>query len=416
MTIRVSAIKCFVFLTLFLVPLLLEAQQDSASIRQRILESEESDQILIQRTRDFILNKLEDGRTNEAGEAFDYAVRKLEGASTKAFWITEKFLLGYWFGQYELLYSADSIETSADLERSEHSFSSREVLYPQQDKLSQVLEKLAHKHRSELVQRLDARVDDKEKHDYLVLFFDWLTLYSSEPEMTREKAQEYLEKNLTPRAEEFLANYKDSRFRPFVQRHFRYVYVLNDWGYGYFLGMGLLSPQSIAERYLKPEFTLGMGVDVSWKRALLDLGFDIGIPVAIREPFVYKGKSWNTNVRHNYYTYYLNAGYVIGETDFLKFTPRVGIGVLYMSVCDNDKEKAGGDLSMTQGAMQYGVACDLKLSVNDSFSGENTHSYSGVRLGLDYFQFLGSNPIMSGGMLRFQISWSAFGRSILRDM
>jgi hypothetical protein len=83
--------------------------------------------------------------------------------------------------------------------------------------------------------------------------------------MTDKEKDEYLEKKLTPRAEEFLALYKDTRFRPFIQRHFRYVYSLRDWGFGYYLGIGLLSPQGIAGQYLKPEGTLGLGLGVSWK-------------------------------------------------------------------------------------------------------------------------------------------------------
>jgi hypothetical protein len=409
--------KWFIGQIIFLsVPCIVLAQQDSSNIRQKILESEESEQILIQKTRSFILNTIKTGKLNEALEAYTYLINQYENESVKPFWTIEKYLLGYWFGTYEIIYLADSLEDSMAFKRKEHSYSEREYIYPQRDKLALELRNLSYDRRTQLLQRVDSIVSDKEKHDYLVLFFDWLTFNATKSEMNGKKEMEYLEKDLTPHAEEFLSLYKDTRFRPFVQRHFRHVYGLNDWGYGYYLGVGSLSPQSTAGQYLKPEFMLGMGFDVSWKKVLIDLGFDIGIPVAIRKPFVYAGRDWNTDVRHNYYTFYLNSGWVLEETQMFKFSPHIGIGGIHMSVCEADKDKVGGELSMTQTVLQYGATCDIKLSVSDSYYKENIHSYTGIRIGLDYFQFLGNNPIMSGGMLRFRILWISFGRSIVRDL
>jgi hypothetical protein len=392
------------------------AQQDSLNIHQKILESEESEQMLIQRTRNFILTKLKAANVNEAHEAYNFVIQKYEIESIKPFWITEKFLLGFWFGRYEILYCADSIENAIDFERKEHWNSSRGYLYPQRDKLALELRMISNKHRSELNQRIDSLVNDKEKHDFLILFLDWLTFNATEPEMTDKKEQEYLEKDLTPRAEEFLNLYKNSQFRPFVNRHFRYKYVLNDWGYGYYLGLGSLSPQGIAGQYLNSEFLLGMGFELSWCSTLLDLGFDIGIPVSIRKPFIHEGKTWNTDVRNNYYTFYISSGWIVEETNKFKLIPHIGIGGINMSVSEADKDKVGGNLSMTQAAIQYGVTCDIKLGIDNIFFKENIHRYSGISVGLDYYQFLGNNPIMSNGMLRFRISWIGFGRSILRDL
>jgi len=394
----------------------LRAQQDSASIRQRILESEESEQMLIQRTRNFILTKLKRTNIREAFEAYNFVLHTYERERVKPFGIAEKFLLSFWFGEYDLLYRADSIENAIDLERRERWNTSRDYLYPQRDELALELATISNRHRPELMQRIDSLVSDREQHDFLMLFLDWLTFNATEPEMTGEEAQNYLEQNLTPRAEEFLHTYKDSQFTPFVRRHFRHVFALNDWGYGYYLGLGVLSPQGAAGQYLDSEVSLGMGLELSWRRALLDAGFDIGFPVAVRKPFVYEGTPWNADVRHNYYTYSVSAGWVVTETNTFKVVPRVGIGGINISVCEGDKNKVAEDLSMTQGVLQYGVTCDIKLGTSETYYRENAFSYSGVRFNLDYFQFLGNNPIMSGGMLRFRVSWIGFGRSILRDL
>ena len=99
-----------------------------------------------------------------------------------------------------------------------------------------------------------------------------------------------------------------------------------------------------------------------------------------------------------------------------KLAPHVGIGAFEVSVCEADKNKPGGDVSMTQGTMQYGLTCDMKFETSDAYYRENSYSYTGVRVSLEYFQFLGNNPILSGGMLRFNLAWIGFGRSILRDL
>ncbi|MBK7501060.1 MAG: hypothetical protein IPI19_18785 [Ignavibacteriales bacterium] len=48
------------------------AQQDSLSIQQRILQSQETDQVIIMRTREFIFNKLKEGSLSQALEAYNY--------------------------------------------------------------------------------------------------------------------------------------------------------------------------------------------------------------------------------------------------------------------------------------------------------------------------------------------------------
>ena len=73
-------------------------------------------------------------------------------------------------------------------------------------------------------------------------------------------------------------------------------------GYGYQIGLGVLSPQSKASDYLNSEFTFLVNLNLSWKDLLLDLGFDMGIPRAIKKPFTYEQKDWNTDIRHNYLT------------------------------------------------------------------------------------------------------------------
>jgi hypothetical protein len=146
------------------------------------------------------------------------------------------------------------------------------------------------------------------------------------------------------------------------------------------------------------------------------LGFDIGIPVSVRKTFIREGKVWNTDVKHNYYTFYLNAGWVVGESSTFKLSPHIGIGAINVSVCEADRDKVGGDLSMTQTVLQYGMACDLKLSVGNALRAENTYSYNGIRFEFDYFNFLGSDPILSGGALRLRVSWIFFGRPIVREM
>jgi hypothetical protein len=234
--------------------------------------------------------------------------------------------------------------------------------------------------------------------------------------MTYEQENDYLVNNLTPRAEKFLETYKDSQFTPFVWKYFRYVYELNDFGYGFQFGLGTLMPQGKASNYLSTEFTFLVNLNLSWKDLLIDLGFDMGIPVAIKKPFIYEQKYWDTDIRHNYFTYYLSAGLVAEETGFIKLTPHLGVGAMNMSVCEADKDKTNGDFSMTQGFFQVGVTCDFKFGFFPFAISDNIHTYSGISLALNYNQFWGNNPVMKDGILQLRVSWIGFIRNLVRDI
>ena len=71
---------------------------------------------------------------------------------------------------------------------------------------------------------------------------------------------------------------------------------------------------------------------------------------------------------------------------------------------------------MTEAAIQFGITWDIKLDLYSIFIKSGMWSYSGIRLVIDYYQFIGSNPIMSGGMLRLGISLIDFTRPLIREM
>lgn len=392
------------------------AQQDSLSIQQRILQSQETDQVMIMRTREFIFNKLKEDSVSQALEAYNYVINEYEKENVRPFWVEEKFLLSFWFGKYDLVYKADSIESVINSELGNFGYSYRDLLYPQRDKMFVELRRMSNKNREKLIHRVDSLVSDGEKHDYLVLFFDRFAFNAVDSAMSYQDEMNYLENNITPRAEIFLAKYKDSQFKNFALKHFRFVYKLDDWGYGYQIGLGVLSPQSKASDYLNSEFTFLVNLNLSWKDLLLDLGFDMGIPRAIKKPFTYEQKDWNTDIRHNYLTYYLSAGLVAAETGFIKLTPHLGIGGMNMSVCEADKDKANGDFSMTQGFVQFGVTCDFKFGFFPFSLEDNIHSYSGISLALNYNQYLGNNPVMQDEFLQLRVSWIGFVRALVRDL
>ena len=399
---------------LLFIPLMITAQQDSADIRNKILNFKESDQLFIQRTRDFVLSSLKQGKADEASEAFTYVLQKYNGTYFRPFWLAEKIELAFWFGEYSLIYKADSIDY--DIEKTGGEYENQEkYLYPQRDEFQLELTTLTDDNRTVLIKRIDSLVTGEE-HDYLVLFFDWFTHGAPLEGYTPEEEEEYLEKDLTPRAEEFLARYSDSRFRPFVLKHFRYVYELGSTGFGYYVGLGSLVPLSTAEHYLNPEGSFGAGINFSWSELIFDFGVDIGIPEKVKTPFYYDGKMWTQDIAHNYYTYFLTTGFIIQESRSFKIFPQIGIGALNMNVCEEDKDKAGGEFSMTSSALQLGLNCDIKIDIYSIFTQRNIQSYSGIRLGFDYYRFLGNNPIMSGGMFRFRVSIVDFVRPFIRDI
>jgi len=402
-------IWCLILTIILFLPSILYAQVDSLNVRDRILNSQESDQIFIQRTRNFILSSLNDNSISDAKQAYHYVINKYENEFTKPFWNDEKFLLGFWFGEYDYICEADSIENAIIMKIEQDINPTQDVLYPQSDMLSQQLRKITYNNRSTLLQKLDSLVEDREKHDYLTLFFDWLTFSVSEPTITEKKYLEYLHNNLTPRAEQFLSTYKSSVFRPFVKRHFRYIYTIGDWGYGYRLGLGSLMPSGNSEQYMKSEVSIDMAFELSWQDLMLDLGFTVGFPRPIKEPFIYDDEAWSTDVNYNYYTYYLTSGFVLSDAEYYKITPHIGISGVSMMIATGDKDKVDGDFSMHEVALKYGVSFDLKLG-----TGESYHTYNGLRFNLDYYNYLGDNTIMSGGMVGFSISWVGFARSIIR--
>jgi hypothetical protein len=410
-----SRLLIFIILLIIIHSNLL-AQQDSLSIQQRILQSQETDQVMIMRTREFIFNKLKEGSISEAFEAYKYVINEYEKGNIKPFWVEEKFLLSFWFGNYDLVYKADSIESIINSEIGNFGYSYQDLLYPQRDKMYVELRHMSNKNREKLIQQVDSLVSDGEKHDYLVLFFDRFAFNAVDSAMSYQEETEYLENNITPRAENFLAKYKDSQFKNFALKHFRFVYKLSDWGWGLQLGLGSIIPQGIASDYLNTEVSLGLEFNLSWKNILLGAGYDIGFPREFKKPFVYEEKNWDTGIKHNYYPYYFYTGFVASENRLFKITPHLGIGGMYMSVCDGDKDKAVNDLSMAQTVLQYGITCDIKFDLTHPSFNENTYSYYGISIMLDYNQFLGYNPILDGGIFRLRISWIGFMRSFIRDI
>lgn len=398
----------------------LHSQQDSISIEKRILEAPESEQLVIMRTRSFIFNNLKEGNIAEAFEAYNYALTKFESEKVKPFKMMEKYLLCFWFGEYDLIYETGVKETIIEPRFRDFYFDDflnynlRDKLTPLDDIMSVELRLLSNRNRTDIINRIDSLVFDNEKHDYLILFFDRFTFDETDSVMTYKQRQDYLENDLTPRAEKFLAKYKNSQFENFVRQNFRFVYALNDWGYGFQLGLGALIPQGTIGGYFKTEATLGIAFDISWKKLLFDIGFDIGIPSRPKRPFFYDEKNWLTEIKYNYYNFNLNTGFVAIENKLFKISPHLGIGVVNISVCEDDKNKTDDDLSMSQGIIQLGITSDFKRDLSGSQFEEDITSYLGFSLTLDYSQFLGNNPIMSDGMFRIRLSLIGFGRAILR--
>ncbi len=402
--------RLFYLTFLLLIPLTIPAQQDSSGIRYKTSKGIESDQMFIQLTRNYIFSSLKAGNTAGAFEAYHSAVQKYSNTRFQPFRPFEKILLGYWFGEYDIVYLAESIEYEED------------KLVPLEDDLEMELTVISMENRSALIEQIDSLVSDRERHDYLILFFDWFINGAPEEGWVRDELEvakedrDFLEKDLTPRAVEFLAAYNNSRFVPFVREHFRYVYRPSDLGLGYHLSAGALIPQSTAGEYLNPEASLGAGLDISWGSFLFELGAEVGIPAKTRKPFSYEARTWNKDISLNYYTYSITSGLVVEESPSFKIVPHIGIGGINISIVDAEKEKAGGDLLMKEAVIQFGIILDIKLDLYSIFIKSSMRSYSGVRLGIDYYQFIGSNPIMSGGMLRFGISLIDFTRPLIREM
>ena len=130
------------------------AQQDSLSIQQRILQSQETDQVIIMRTRDFIFNKLKAGNITEAAEAYNYAINQFEKEKVKPFWLNEKFLLSYWFGDYNHVYKADSLYNVFKSQIDFYGYPTKEILFPQKDELTLDLDRITYQNKIKLLQTI----------------------------------------------------------------------------------------------------------------------------------------------------------------------------------------------------------------------------------------------------------------------
>ncbi len=398
----------------------LHSQQDSISIEKRIMEGPESEQLIIMRTRSFIFNNLKIGNITEAFEAYNYALNKFESEKVKPFKMMEKYLLCFWFGEYDLIYEADVKGTIIEPGFRDFYFENflnyylLNQLSSLYDIMSVELRLLSNRNRTDIIKRIDSLVFDDEKHDYLILFFDRFTFDATDSVMAYKQMKDYLENELTPRAEKFLAKYKDSQFENFVRQNFRFVYALNDWGYGFQLGLGALIPRGTIKEYFNTEATFDLGFNLSWKKLLFDVGFGIGIPVRAKKPFIYDGENWVTGIKYNYYNFNLNTGFVAIENELFKISPHLGIGVINISVSEADKKKIEDDLSMSQGIIQIGITGDVKWNKFRFQFEDDITSYTGISITFDYSQFLGNNPIMSDGMFRIRLSWVGFSRTIIR--
>jgi len=321
--------------TLFLILFLsfIVGNQFTASAQISDIESEirshESEKELLIKGRYMLLDSLESGRTEKAGEVLDYLMGLSE--DLLPFLPDEYFLILYWLNDYDNLY--DELQTYLLNDGAEvdgiWQLEPTDLILPQ-------LRRWTQNHEDQLRKKIDEHLEPGEKRNFLHLYLSQLlnrNNYSVESEW---------QKSLNADATEFLNKYPNSKWTRFVKNNIRYRYELSTWFLGFNFGGGYNGlTKDLKNRYGNSgsmDFELFFGYN------RLGLALDAHIAFLrnkMAESFTFEDGfevTWPEDAAARFYRFSLNAFSHIKLSNDFYAVPIAGIGLSSIGPTEEDME------------------------------------------------------------------------------
>jgi hypothetical protein len=380
----------------------LYAQTDS--LRNQILEYEDSKEILISKGRKLLLIKFLEADYTKVKEIKDYLV-KIENEDYFAFYPIEYWTLLLWTKEYKEL--SRSILKYDSLK----AMSYDNKIAPANDLLSiKLIDKTLEKEEM-LKQQIASSELDKETKQFLSLYLNWILL--------EKRVGQAAQDSLNKQSDEFNGLYMQNKYKPFIRKYIKYKIVPSDWGltFEFFSGYGLMTG-NLSNRY-NNNFPFGVAFDLCYKKYELHFRNYIGV-TSTKQDRPYSTGIWKKGSRELLYIPEVSLGYAVYNSDKYKFTPFLGIAGTSFSPTtiklDQTPELEELVLDFTT-TYVMGLTFDLKFKqlMNNSRWTQSSYGFMRVRYGFCLPQFQNKYAGLSGTMHYITIGFGGLSRNSKRE-
>ncbi|QCR21429.1 hypothetical protein [Pontibacter sp. SGAir0037] len=397
--------KLLVLIPLFFISLSTFAQTDS--LRNEILNYQESKAGMIDKGRRLLLEKFLAGDQEKVREVLQYLVTYEEDADYVAFYPLEKWLLYYWTEQYPLVLQdmlmADSILVSV----------SRTRIRPRQDVLAEKLLSYLMGKQAEAKLKIQlSDLTDAEKN-VLILNLDYLL---SDTEQTPD-----VQEDLNRQAEQYLAAFPDSKYNPYVKSYIRFAFKPSTWGFAFEFFSGYGSFTENLETNFNNSIPMGIAFDIFYNRWGLYLRNYIGFSKT-KNALPFPDAIWSDGAQARVFLPEASLGYAVLDNRYVKLAPFAGISSMHISPTAHDIEQipeykdVGLSFTTTYTA---GLSLDLKLgkttAVMRHANGEESYWFARIRYSYNQPQFNWKYTGYNGNFHSITIGIGGFGRVLKRD-
>ncbi len=385
-----------------------DTSADSArAIEREILSRPDTDNEIVAKSREMILDRLRAGDIAKVAEVIAYLDHRFQSRQILPLWPVERFLLAYWTHQYTEILDPpllDSLDTSVY----------RDQVLPPDDLLSRDLIDLSRSRRTVLRAAVLASDRSREEQAFLTIFLGYLLT---------ERTFAAPDQPLNDAADEFLGQYPESRYAGFVRSRIRVVFREGEWGYGFDIGGGTALPGGALGDRISDGGSLTLGLDVARREAVgsvdivgyFRLLFSLGSSVLA--PFEYNG-TWKRDLSLTTMVPEFSVGPVVVENRWIQVTPFAGVSGMLIAPPENERAKPGNDVSVNLFSATGGVNIDWKIARgNLVISSPFENAYWFVRTRISYTAPLSTpDPMFRGSVIAITLSVGGFGRPIARDL
>ena len=401
---------CLISLVLLLSPL---SAQDlrpdtTRSVEREILSYRDTEGELVTSSRRMLLDRVRSGDATKVSEILDFLHERIDATRRLALWPGEEFLLSFWGHRYRPLLNPARLDMLDTL-------SFERFLLPPRDMLFSDLQEYTRSHRTAVRAGILAATLEPEEAAFLRIFLDDLILDRSDTTGRRL---------LNEDADEFLAQYKGSRYAGFVRRQIRIVYRESAWGYGFDIGLGTGFVGGAMAQYFPDHLALTLGFDLGRRAFLGTLDgvlyarFSLGASPKLKTPFVYGG-TWQQDLKVDLIIPELTLGVVALDNSFLQVTPFGGISGILIGPSEQErKDRNNDDVSLDMFSWTVGLNLDWKVSKGESVITSGTeHAYWFIRSRVSFnAPFSPPESRFGGNIVTLTLSFGGFGRPVGRDL
>ena len=373
-----------------------QAPDSLGLIEREILAHPETDVSVLGKSRAALVEAIQAGDTARARRVVAFLDRRFDTSKVITLYPGEKLLLAYWLREYEQLFAfveGDGVDVERRIEK----------IYPENDLMFDKLRVESDRARPQLIGSLRTSGMSADQADFLELLFDDVMGAKDDSEESRAEFQELMNN----KADEYLADHKDSKYNAFVRDNIRYVIARSDWGWGYEIGAGYLALPPNLNDHMKNFGLLSIALEGAYKEWYGCLRMDIGAANHLKKGFSYEGE-WKDGLQVMHIGALIAGGQKISLGNNFTLTPTVGIGVLNFSPPEEVRNQEGNDVSLTIAAFALGANVDIPLG------GEQGAPF--VRLNVGHRVALTNNAIARGGYTFITLGINFFNRPLIRDL